>query len=156
MFRIAEYEVSEILKLTTVEESRRFFECNGIEYSVKMNSERYEVFKKSCTCIVCSLEGTKMILERHDETINPHFNLYGEEDSELILFTKDHILPKSRGGKNELSNYNTMCVICNNIKSNFEVTHAQVLEARKGTLGMSLKEKIKRLEQFKKTQKYKI
>ena len=156
MLRIAEYEVAEILALSTVEESRRIFVHEGIEYNVKMNSDRYEVFKKSCTCVVCGLEGTKMILERHTEGVNPHFNLYGVEDSELILFTKDHIIPKSRGGKNELKNYNTMCVICNNIKSNFEVTNDQILAVRRGTLGMSLKEKIRQLEQFKKVQKYKL
>ena len=31
--------------------------------------------------------------------------------------TKDHIIPKSKGGKNELSNYQTMCTYCNNEKA---------------------------------------
>jgi 5-methylcytosine-specific restriction endonuclease McrA len=30
--------------------------------------------------------------------------------------TKDHIVPKSKGGKDMLSNTQTMCVICNTKK----------------------------------------
>ena len=43
-----------------------------------------------------------------------HFNLYGiNKNYEEILFTKDHIIPKSKGGDNKISNYQTMCYNCN-------------------------------------------
>ena len=32
--------------------------------------------------------------------------------------TKDHILPKSKGGKDEIDNYQTMCIRCNKAKGN--------------------------------------
>ena len=35
------------------------------------------------------------------------------ENNEEILFTKDHITPRSKGGKNHISNYQTMCSKCN-------------------------------------------
>jgi 5-methylcytosine-specific restriction endonuclease McrA len=40
--------------------------------------------------------------------------LYGKNSKgEEVLLTKDHIKPKSLGGKNHHSNYQTMCVDCN-------------------------------------------
>ena len=46
-----------------------------------------------------------------------HFNLYAiGENGNWILMTKDHITPKSRGGRDHLSNLQTMCDQCNNRK----------------------------------------
>ena len=45
-----------------------------------------------------------------------HFNLYAEKDGESILMTKDHIIPRSKGGHNHISNLQTMCAICNKNK----------------------------------------
>ena len=48
-----------------------------------------------------------------------HFNLYAINDSgDEVLMTKDHIIPKSKGGKNHLSNYQPMCCYCNCKKDN--------------------------------------
>jgi hypothetical protein len=45
---------------------------------------------------------------------SPHANLYGVgRDGKLVLFTKDHIQPKSKGGSNNLWNLQTMCETCN-------------------------------------------
>jgi 5-methylcytosine-specific restriction endonuclease McrA len=51
----------------------------------------------------------------------PHFNLYchkPEEGENMVLMTKDHIVPKSKGGKNHISNMQTMCCHCNSTKGN--------------------------------------
>jgi 5-methylcytosine-specific restriction endonuclease McrA len=48
-----------------------------------------------------------------------HFNLYAIDDNgDEILMTKDHIIPKSKGGRNHLSNYQPMCCVCNQKKDN--------------------------------------
>ena len=39
------------------------------------------------------------------------------DGNNTILFTKDHILPRSKGGKNWLQNYQTMCYNCNQEKA---------------------------------------
>ena len=87
---------------------------------VKITSQRYAVFKKSTKCVTCGLQATFLAAERDDTlaTDKYHLNMYGVVDGEDILFTKDHIIPKSKGGANKLSNYQTMCTRCNSEKGN--------------------------------------
>jgi hypothetical protein len=63
-----------------------------------------------------------MFLEYHPADKSPHFNLYGELDGKLILMTKDHIHAKAFGGEDRHSNFQTMCLICNNLKSHSSIT----------------------------------
>lgn len=86
---------------------------------IKANSQRYKLFfTKGCTCVKCGLKANYFALERDSKSFGNtnryHFNLYGvDQDGNEILFTKDHIIPRSRGGKNRVENYQTMCCICN-------------------------------------------
>lgn len=90
---------------------------------INMTSQRYVVFGKSCTCVTCGAVGTfyakEIIKSDYHSAIKEnrppryHFNLYAMVDGEEVLMTKDHITPKSKGGKNILSNYQTMCTVCN-------------------------------------------
>lgn len=86
---------------------------------VWMNSFRYWVFAKSTRCVTCGLEGEFFALERarSQDGERFHFNLYGrDKDGEEVLFTKDHVLPKSKGGNNRVGNLQTMCYRCNEAK----------------------------------------
>lgn len=92
---------------------------------IKMGSERYYVFKDSLSCCECNITGAYFVKERHlDRHMRPvnssyHFNLYAiNEQGQEVLMTKDHIIPKSKGGANHISNYTTMCTFCNGNKSN--------------------------------------
>jgi len=112
--RIGIFQINEVLP---------FIGPNKKEYLnqiVNMNSQRYELFKeKGCNCVKYGLVGTHFALERQSNHDKYHFNLYGvTENGEEMLMTKDHILPKSMGGKNHLSNYQTMCFKCNIKKGN--------------------------------------
>jgi 5-methylcytosine-specific restriction endonuclease McrA len=96
---------------------------DGQEYLINMTSQRYELFKaKGCTCVVCGLKGTYFTMESNYKQYQEgklHFNLYGvNAEGNEILITKDHIIPKSKGGKNHLENYQTMCYDCNQKKGN--------------------------------------
>jgi hypothetical protein len=89
---------------------------------VKMGSQRYQVFNKSLACASCELVGSFFALERDKAAAKRdgpyHFNLYAlRPDGSEVLMTKDHIVPKSKGGKDHLSNYVTMCAPCNNKKA---------------------------------------
>ena len=88
---------------------------------VKMDSLRYQTFaKKGTVCAFCSLEGTFFALEKHNKGQKSdrwHLNLYGiNEFGQEVLFTKDHIIPTARGGKNCLNNLQPSCYPCNNKK----------------------------------------
>ena len=82
---------------------------------IRMHSQRLQLFKKNgCKCIECGIEGVYFVKERYSQDNVYHLNLYAlNEDDEKVLMTKDHIIPKSKGGKNILSNYQVMCTICN-------------------------------------------
>ena len=93
---------------------------------VWMTSLRLQTFaKKGFKCVSCGVEGKFFALEQHTnkngkESPNAwHFNLYAVNDAgEEVLMTRDHIVPKSRGGPDTLENSQTMCALCNNKKGN--------------------------------------
>ena len=104
--------------------SKRDFEG----HTVQMNSSRYQVFlEKGTICSSCGIEGKYFALEQDKYMPNQgsnayHFNLYAlDGDGNEVLMTKDHIVPKSCGGSNELSNYQTMCSPCNGNKGSDHV-----------------------------------
>lgn len=82
---------------------------------VKPFSQRYKLFMtKGTTCYACGLEATHFYKEKHGDATSYHFNLYGiKKNGDEVLFTKDHIIPRSKGGRNFVSNYDTMCTECN-------------------------------------------
>jgi hypothetical protein len=88
---------------------------------MKMASDRYKCFIVSGTkCVCCGIEGQYFYKERDAKGCkNPvyHFNMYAlDEYGNELLMTKDHIIPKSKGGKDVIENYQTMCSHCNEEK----------------------------------------
>lgn len=82
-------------------------------FLVKTWSQRYELFLLNHTCVQCGLEATYYKLEKQENARYYHFNLYGTKNGREVLFTKDHIIPASKGGPNHVTNYQTMCCDCN-------------------------------------------
>ena len=119
--RMGKFAPEDILPHITDEKSE--LEFNGLR--VWMNSDRYRLFKaKGMTCVICGLTGLFFALERQRNLTDKstpsnrfHFNLYGyDKDGNEIMLTKDHIVPKSKGGKNSIDNYQPMCAVCNEEK----------------------------------------
>jgi len=89
---------------------------------VDMTSMRYRVFAtKGVKCTECGLEGSFFSLESHYYKSNNryyHFNLYAiDKDGDKVLMTKDHIIPKSKGGLSDMANLQPMCTVCNGKKA---------------------------------------
>ena len=69
---------------------------------------------KGTTCLSCGLKATHWAVEStRGKERNWHLNLYGMADGVEVLFTKDHIIPKAKGGKNGIHNLQPMCRWCN-------------------------------------------
>ena len=114
---LGEYTPDEVLPFTGQNAPNKLY-CS---HMVKMTSLRYQTFKQSLMCKCCGLYGTTMLLElphNGGKVCTPHFNMYAEREGELVQMTKDHITPKSRGGKDHLNNMQTMCCRCNELKGN--------------------------------------
>ena len=92
-------------------------EINGV--NVGVGSLRLQTFLyKGTTCIACGVKATYFAIERDTASeVNDrpyHLNLWGvKDDGEPVLFTHDHTLARSLGGKDRLSNTETMCCFCN-------------------------------------------
>ena len=78
-------------------------------------------------CVNCGKRGAFFAKERFGED-RPHLNLYGfDRRGNHILFTRDHIKPKSKGGSNHLYNAQTMCLDCNGKKSDIWTLSIMIL-----------------------------
>lgn len=74
--------------------------------------------KKGIHCKACGIMATHFAVEGFRNSVFPsiHANLYGIKDDKEILFTQDHVIPKSRGGADNLNNSQVMCQPCNSSK----------------------------------------
>jgi len=145
------YAPKDVLPLITREMTRRdYAAADGRMWSVRMNSHRYWTFRKSgLSCVVCGLAGSVMSLERTAGSRGgPHFNLYAYQGERRILMTKDHIEPKSEGGPDAPRNFQTMCTVCNGLKSNHKLTLEQVKRLRNAYDALGGRDTIKNLRQI--------
>lgn len=118
-FAVAPKRILELKRSGVKKGSDEYIRITERDYDghmVKMVSQRYQLFaSKGVECIECGLKGEYFGLEKtkKDEGNRYHFNLYGIRDGVEIILTKDHIIPKSKGGSNTLDNYQIMCFDCN-------------------------------------------
>jgi hypothetical protein len=77
------------------------------------------------------LEAKYFALEKTLEKDPYHLNLYGVKNGKEVLFTHDHTLARSLGGRDNISNTTTMCTHCNFEKSKGERVLAEKLRKEK-------------------------
>jgi len=114
------YSVDEILKMfdnikkDTTRKFNKYLPFN-LDGDIINPSSRYRTFKeKGVECVSCGLTGEFFAKERfNDGNEKFHLNLYGLRNGREIMLTKDHIMPKAKGGANSIKNYQTMCGPCN-------------------------------------------
>ena len=115
MLRVV-YERNKGLRLNKAEQKSKKNDIIVDGFRVHAYSQRYLNFMTNGTkCVCCGKEGKYFQLRGEKGTNRRHFDLYAEDGT---LITKDHIVPKSRGGRDIISNYQTMCEPCNMAKGN--------------------------------------
>ena len=79
--------------------------------------------KNEIRCPFCGTKASHFRLVRdmsQTNAVNYHFHLYGfvktKDGTVYMPFNIDHILPKSKGGWNIISNFQATCVACNTKK----------------------------------------
>ena len=119
------YSVQEVFQIIGEEHLNRNDDKNKNQSDIEVDgfkvhpvSLRYMTFyQKGTKCVCCGKEGTYFQLDSDRNGNNAetrrHFNLYADDGT---LMTKDHIVPKSKGGRNHVSNMQTMCYPCNKAK----------------------------------------
>lgn len=125
LLHIAERPVEEILAGCF----RTKITIDGYTYHVNQSSLRYRTFAKSCVCHCCGIVGSRMMLDTpNEDSGSAHYNLYAEWDDNLVLMTKDHIVPRSKGGPDAIGNMRTLCETCNGHRGNLDVTLDELYE----------------------------
>ncbi len=111
MTRLAEVTVPQLTQKIGDQRAR----IKGLK--IKVCSNKFLMFKsKGTSCIACGLEGRFFAVERSNITGSLHVNLYARLDNSEVLMTRDHIIPKSKGGLGGLDNSQPLCFPCNQKK----------------------------------------
>ena len=74
--------------------------------------------RDGCECKKCKIKPSYFSLGK-DFNGFFHLDLYTDKDKIPYMFTIDHIHPKSKGGLNHIDNYQLLCKICNEDKSDW-------------------------------------
>lgn len=83
-------------------------------YVARIGTDKLLLFKSFPECSYCKKKGSYFTLEKHQDSNICYLNLYTEDG---LILTKDHIVPKSKGGPDLLHNYQTLCQVCNGLKA---------------------------------------
>ena len=110
------------------EKGKKNFDLYGFKFRTSTHSHLLFA-EQGCACVRCGIEGVMFVIETEYKDKRPHATLYAiDENGNVRLMTKDHIIPKSKGGINRQSNYQVMCQKCNNEKADkVDVEIAQIL-----------------------------
>jgi hypothetical protein len=115
-YHYATLSIDQVLSHVGNSSNHNSIEVNGM--NINCYSDRLQTFKLSGT--TCHFCGLKALFFTVSEQLSPksklpsaHFNLWGYSNGEFVLFTADHIIPKSRGGANNIMNLQTLCGPCN-------------------------------------------
>lgn len=108
------------LSILSLPKSQRL--VNGREVSVCSGAALFETLKNTdISCWKCGCKADRWIVMRgvaENPFAKPVLNLFAIRQGELVMLTRDHIIPKSVGGMDDPKNLRPACIICNNERGN--------------------------------------
>ena len=115
--RLGNFRLDDVLPYLMVPGSSMPPMRDFLGHTVHVDSIRLQLFAtRECKCVECGLEASHFGLDLPVNHSRPHLNLYAMKDGREVLMTKDHRIPRARGGKDTLSNLDPMCADCNTAK----------------------------------------
>lgn len=95
---------------------------NGREVSMCSGFSLFKTLQGApIRCWKCSIEAQLWIVEHHKNEVHrakPVMNLFAVRKGKLVMMTRDHIIPKSLGGSNDVRNLRPGCSKCNEGRGN--------------------------------------
>jgi len=76
---------------------------------------RFRTFVRQRCCQHCNLDIVGVQLNAANNTFQP-YGITG--NNQIVWFSRDHIIPRSKGGSSRLENLQTLCNPCNFAKAN--------------------------------------
>ncbi len=115
------FDVADAPKASRIVGGREVSLCSGIELFQSLREQPIKCWR--CKCVA-----DRWVSVRHynDHRTKPVLNLYGIRTrtikggavkQELVLMTRDHIIPKSLGGVDDIANLRPGCEVCNRDRS---------------------------------------
>lgn len=114
------YRIDEVLRIIDEQDDIPDSILYG-KYDYKDSKARTKIIKAIIerdggSCMICG-EKAEYFACGKDNGGRWHLDLYSDKDGVPYMYTIDHIHPKSKGGGNTLDNYQLLCKVCNEKKS---------------------------------------
>jgi len=117
---IANFPAEDVIPLIGVN-AHHIFEIEGHDVKVRMGGVRLQTLAREPDCQACGIKGTEFRVEL-SANLSPHLNLYAlNKYGHFTMLTRDHIIPKSKGGNGTLDNSQTLCTNCNHSKGDKKI-----------------------------------